>query len=105
MPMPIGGISAASPAWPIVTKPTSFSSAMPAPFRLSGRLREPPGGRFRAERLLDDERAEEADRLLAAVFLGHDWILVLEREDVVVADLEQGRHDAPPRHVTPARHA
>src|SRR5713226_348175 len=113
MPIPIEGTSSAAPAWPIVTKPTCCSSLMAAracqaeawhAVQLWGKPQscEPPGGRVGAQRLLDDQRPQELDALLAAVLLRHDRILVLEREHVVVALLEQRGHHALPRHVAPA---
>src|SRR3954453_10097367 len=117
MPIPIVGISSAASACPIVTKPTSFSLIDPSPAscrrfpppRPTWRARHPterqscePPGLTGNERLLDDQRLQELDALLAAVLLRHDRILVLERKHEVVADLEQRRHHSPPFHVAPA---
>src|SRR5690554_5022131 len=110
MPIPIDGISSTASASPMVTNPTCGSSAMRVSFLFSEESREldasgKPPGLARNERLLDDQRLQELDALLASVLLRHDRILVLEREHEVVADLEQRGDDAPPPDVAPAGHA
>src|SRR5436190_636398 len=76
----------------------------PPPWERGGaerRSRQPPGLTGN-ERLLDDQRLQELDALLAAVLLRHDRILVLERKHEVVADLEQRGDHSPRFHVAPA---